>query len=274
MAKTRRLVKEDLKLADVVIELLDARIPLSSKNPDIDDIVGGKPRIVALNKCDLADEAVNMEWGKWYDRNGYTTVSINSLTGKGLSDIKKELLTIMKAKIEAQAVKGRVGGSVRTIVLGIPNVGKSAFINKFAGRAVASTGDRPGVTREKQWVRLKGGIELLDTPGILWPKFNDRRVGLNLSFTGAIKDDILDIVEVASELVNVLRETYTKQLYDRYGVDVEVCGGIELLERIGKKRGCIVAGGKVDLNRISAIVLDEFRAGRIGRISLERPGNN
>lgn len=271
MAKTRKLIAEDLKLVDVVIELLDARIPLSSKNPDIDNMTRGKPRIVAFNKCDLADEAVNKEWERWYNRNGYTCIFINAITGKGLSDIKKELLLIKKAKIESQAAKGRVGGSVRTIVLGIPNVGKSTLINKFAGRAAAPTEDRPGVTRAKQWVRLEGGIELLDTPGILWPKFDDRRVGLNLSFTGAIKDDILDTVEIASELVGVLRETYPEQLRDRYGVDVEAYGGIELLEQIGKKRGCIVAGGKIDLNRTSAIVLDEFRAGRIGRISLERP---
>ena len=280
MAKTRRILAENLKLIDVVIELLDARIPLSSKNPEIDELLKQKPRIIAFNKSDLADEKVSNEWNKWYNQQGYTNVFINSKDGKGINELKAKMRAIMKEKIDKEKQKGRLVRSIRTMVVGIPNVGKSSFINKVAGKASAVTGDKPGVTRGKQWIRLNEEIELMDTPGILWPKFDDMQVGLNLAFTGAIKDDILDITEVASEFLAKISKEYPEKLIERFKIDLEEettdsdsieARGLTLLKAAGKKRGCIVSGGEIDLSRISAIILDEFRAGKIGRISLERP---
>jgi len=272
MAKTRRILTENLKLIDIVIELLDARIPKSSKNPEIDGIIKTKPRVIALNKSDLADEKVLREWSKWYGENGYTCIFIDSIKGKGINELKSRMRNMMKEKIEREKQKGRLFRPIRTMVVGIPNVGKSSFINKIAGRASAVTGDRPGVTRGKQWIRLNEEIELLDTPGILWPKFEDERVGLNLAFTGAIKDDIIDTVEVASALLYQLSLTYPENLKNRFKLEeVENKRGEELLKEAGRKRGCVISGGEIDLTRTSSIVLDEFRGGKIGRISLERP---
>jgi ribosome biogenesis GTPase A len=272
MAKTRRILSENLKLIDVVIELLDARIPRSSKNPDIDEIVKNKPRLVALNKSDLADEVVLREWGKWYNSNGYTYIFIDSIRGKGINNIKAKLRDMMKEKLERERQKGRRFRPIRTMVVGIPNVGKSSFINKIAGRASATTGDKPGVTRGKQWIRLNKEIDLLDTPGILWPKFDDLNVGLNLAFTGAIKDDIVDVVDVSMALMERLAMSYPENLKERYKLDsIDGMTGEMLLNVAGKNRGCIVSGGEVDLRRIAIIVLDEFRGGKIGRISLEHP---
>lgn len=272
MAKTRRMLSENLKLIDVVIELLDARIPKSSKNPEIDDIIKNKPRIVVLNKSDLADEAVSKEWGEWYNSKGYTYIFVDSIRGKGLDSLKNKLRDMMREKLEREKQKGRLFRAIRTMVVGVPNVGKSSFINKIAGRASAVTGDKPGVTRGKQWIRLNREIELLDTPGILWPKFDDPQVGLNLAFTGAIKDDIIDVIEVAAILMEQLASSYPQNLKERYKLEtLEGLTGGELLHAAGQKRGCIVAGGQVDLRRIAMTVLDEFRGGKIGRISLERP---
>jgi len=272
MAKTRRILSENLKLVDIVIELLDARIPLSSKNPEIDEIIKDKPRIVALNKSDLADREISKEWSKWYSSQGYTSIFIDSIRGEGINDLKAKLRLMMKGKIERDRQKGRIFRPIRTMVVGIPNVGKSSFINKVAGRATAATGDRPGVTRSKQWIRINEEIELLDTPGILWPKFDDQQVGLNLAFTGAIKDEILDTTEIAARLLARLSQTYPENLKARFKLEtVEGKDGATLLEETGRKRGCIVSGGEVDYNRIAAIVLDEFRGGKIGRITLERP---
>ena len=272
MAKTRRLLTENLKLIDVVIELLDARIPKSSKNPEIDEIIKLKPRVVVLNKCDLADENISKEWTKWYNDNGYTNIFIDSIKGKGINELKAKLRSMMKEKIERDKLKGRLFTPIRTMVVGIPNVGKSSFINNIAGRASAVTGDKPGVTRGKQWIRLNEEIELLDTPGILWPKFDDQEIGVNLAFTGAIKDDIMDIVEVASTLLERLKITYPKLIAERFKLtQVEDKTGLELLAEAGKKRGCIISGGEIDLTRISAVFLDEFRGGKIGHISLELP---
>jgi len=272
MAKTRRLVAENLKLIDVVIELLDARIPVSSKNPEIDEIVKNKPRIIALNKSDLSDEEVSREWSRWYNTNGYTNIFIDSIKGKGINELKAKLREMMKEKLDREKQKGRIFRPIRTMVVGIPNVGKSSFINKIAGRASAVTGDKPGVTRGKQWIRLNEEIELLDTPGILWPKFENQLVGLNLAFTGAIKDDIMDTVEIAAALLEKLSTAYPAKLKERYKLsDLDGKSGFDLLKISGKNRGCIISGGEIDLSRISSIILDEFRGGKIGRISLERP---
>lgn len=272
MAKTRRLLSENLKLIDVVIELLDARIPKSSKNPEIDEIIKSKQRVVVLNKSDLADENISKEWNKWYNANGYTNIFIDSIKGKGINELKAKLRSLMKDKVERDKQKGRLFRPIRTMVVGIPNVGKSSFINKIAGRASAVTGDKPGVTRGKQWIRLNEEIELLDTPGILWPKFDDQEIGLNLAFTGAIKDDIMDIIEVSSNLLEILKISYPKFVAERYKLSsIEDKSGLDILKEAGKKRGCIISGGEVDLTRISAVILDEFRGGKIGHITLERP---
>lgn len=272
MAKTRRILSENIKMIDVVIELLDARIPLSSRNPEIDTLLGTKPRVVLLNKADLADPVATNEWIKYYRDKGISCLTAESKKGEGLNNVKARLREIMADKIEREKQKGRLLRPIKTMVVGIPNVGKSSFINKIAGKATAITGDKPGVTRNKQWIRINEEIELLDTPGILWPKFEDEKVGLNLAFTGAIKDDILDIAEIAMNLMKSLSEIYPEQLSQRYKLDkVEDMTGLELLEAAGKKRGCIISGGEIDYYRISAIVLDEFRGGKIGRISLERP---
>lgn len=272
MAKTRRLIEENLRLVDAVVELLDARIPVSSKNPAIDEITKNKKKIIALNKSDLADEVISKEWSKWYDKNGYTNIFIDSLRGKGIGRLKSLLRDAMKEQIEKEKQKGRIFRPIRIMIVGIPNVGKSSFINRISRKAGAVTGDKPGVTRGKQWIRIDREIEMLDTPGMLWPKFEDANVGLNLAFTGAIKDEILDAAEIAAKLMDRLKANYPAYIKERYKLkDLGEKTGHELLIDAGTSRGCIAAGGKIDINRISAIVLDEFRGGKIGRISLERP---
>ncbi len=276
MAKTRRLITENLKLVDVIIELLDARIPFSSRNPEINSLINNKPRLVAFNKSDLADEQISRQWIEWYAQQGIKCILINSINGKGLNDIKTRARDLMSEKIERDKAKGKIFTPVRTMVVGIPNVGKSSFINKIVGKASAATGDRPGVTRGKQWIRINSDIELLDTPGILWPKFEDQEVGMNLAFTGAIKDDIMDISEVAMELLFRLSKIYPDELCARFKLNPDILENIEpleLLETVGLKRGCIVSKGQIDYSRISAIVLDEFRGGKIGKITLERPND-
>lgn len=274
MAKTRRILAENLKMVDVVIELLDARIPRSSKNPEIDGIVNNKPRVVLLNKCDLADEKVSNEWKQWFNDNGASVIFVDTLKGKGINELKSKLREIMKDKMEKEREKGRIFRPIRTMVVGVPNVGKSSFINKITGRSIAITGDRPGVTRSKQWIRINQEIELLDTPGILWPKFEDLKVGMNLAFTGAIKDEIMDTVELASVLLEKLASCYPDNLKERFKLSsLEGKTGVELLTEAGKKRGCIISGGEIDYERISSIVLDEFRGGKIGRVTLERPSD-
>ncbi len=276
MAKTRRLIAENLKLVDVIIELLDARIPLSSRNPEINNLINNKPRLVAFNKSDLADEKISREWVQWYAAQGIKCILINSINGKGLNEVKTRARELMSEKIERDRAKGKLFTPVRTMVVGIPNVGKSSFINKIVGKATAATGDRPGVTRGKQWIRINSEMELLDTPGILWPKFEDQEVGMNLAFTGAIKDDIMDISEVAMNLLDRLSKSYPTELCTRFKLEPKILEEIEpleLLETVARKRGCIVSKGQIDYSRISAIVLDEFRGGKIGRITLERPGD-
>lgn len=272
MAKTRRMLSENLKLIDVVVEILDARIPASSKNPEIDTIINNKPRVVVLNKADLADPKVSKEWAEWYKSKGSPVVFADSIKGTGLNQLKDSLKELMKDRFERDKQKGRIFRPIRTMIVGIPNVGKSTFINKISGKAVAVTGDRPGVTRAKQWVRLNPEIEMLDTPGMLWPKFDDEETALNLAFTGAIKDDIMDITEVAAALCEKLAALYPAQLAQRFKLEnIEGLKGYEILEGAGRKRGCIISGGEIDIRRISIIMLDEFRGGKIGKLSLERP---
>jgi len=272
MAKTRRLLSENLKLVDVVIELLDARIPASSRNPEIDRIVGNKPRLVVLNKSDLADGEVSKQWAEWYRRKGIPLIFADSIRGTGLNTLIKQLKYLMRERFEKDRVKGRRFRTVKTMVVGIPNVGKSTFINKIAGRSVAATGDKPGVTRGKQWIRLHPEVDLLDTPGILWPRFDDKNTALNLAFTGAIRDEILDVVQLAAALAEKLAAEYPELFFKRYKLqDADGLNGLELLEAAGKKRGCILSGGMIDMKRIADTILDEFRGGRIGAITLEKP---
>jgi len=272
MAKTRKLLTENLKLVDVVIELLDARIPKSSKNPEIDKIVKDKKRIMVLNKSDLADDEITELWVNWYRDNGINCIPVNSVTGAGLKEIRDMVRELMAEKVERAQSKGLRVRSVRLMVVGIPNVGKSTFINKLAGKSSAKTGNKPGVTRGKQWIRLGKDMDLLDTPGILWPKFEDKTTGMNLAFTGAIKDEIVDIAELAAMLLAVLAESYPGKITERYKLEnIGRFTGHELLETAAIKRGCLVSGGEPDLYRIASIVLDEFRTGKIGKITLERP---
>ncbi|NLB77746.1 MAG: ribosome biogenesis GTPase YlqF [Clostridiaceae bacterium] len=272
MAKTRRVISEHLKLVDVVIELLDARVPQSSRNPEIDSILKDKPRIIALNKSDLADPKQNNKWKDYFSKQGISVIYTNSITGLGLGEIKGKLKQLTRKKLESAQARGRMQRPIKTMVVGIPNVGKSAFINKIAGKASAETGDRPGVTRSQQWVRINPEIMLLDTPGILWPKFEDQLTGLNLAFTGAIKDEIMDTTELAVKLLEKLSVTYPDKIRERYKLE-NLTGkkGVDLLEEAGRRRGCLVSGGEVNFNRISVILLDEFRGGKIGKITLEIP---
>lgn len=271
MVKTKREIKENLKLVDAVIEIRDARIPNSSKNPDIDQLCKGKPRIILLNKCDLANEKITKEWKKSLENSETVVLEVNALKNDGLKNIKPALLKLLKEKHDRLKAKGLVKITTRVMVVGIPNVGKSTFINKMARNNIAKTGDRPGVTKSKQWIKTSIGIELLDTPGVLWPKFEDEQVGLNLAFTGAIKDEIMDIEELAFNLVKKLEVDFKDELMTRYKLEHLSEETIENLDNIARKRGCLISEGNIDYNRIAVILLDEFRGGKIGRISLERP---
>ncbi len=274
MTKTRRMMEENQKLIDIVVELLDARIPLSSRNPAIDEIFPNKPRLVVLNKSDIADERITKEWEKYFLNKGFSVRSISSTQGKPLNDIFTSCKEILKEKIEHDKQRGLVNRPIKMMVVGIPNVGKSSFINKLSGKKSAVTGDRPGVTKGKQWIRLTNSFELLDTPGILWPKFEDVSVGEKLAFTGAIKDEIMDLEEVASRLLEILKIRYSQNLTDRYKMtDFQDMTGYEMLELLGRKRGFVVSGGEIDTLRASKILLDEFRGAKLGRISLEIPSD-
>lgn len=272
MAKTRRLITENLKLVDIVVELKDARIPYSSTNPILKEILGNKPRVIALNKCDMADENMLKEWVAYYKSQGITAVPVDSIKGTGIGTLKNEIKNALRDKIKRDSEKGMKERDARMMVVGIPNVGKSSFINKLSGRAGAKTGDRPGITTAKQWIRISGGYELLDTPGILWPKFEDEFVGRNLAFTGAIRDEVYDIAEAACELCALLAQKAPEALCEKYKLtSVEGLMGHEILFDIGKKRGCLISGGDVDYDRAARILLDEFRACKLGKIVLETP---
>lgn len=274
MAKTRRLMKENLPLVDVVVEITDARVPASSRNPEMKNLVGGKPRVVVLNKCDMADEALTAEWIEYYRTKGVRAVAMDCRSGKGLNKLVPTVKEVMKKELEKRATKGMEGKPIRMMIVGIPNVGKSSFINRVAGGKRAKVEDRPGVTRGKQWVTLEKGIDLLDMPGVLWPKFDDKTVGEHLAFTGAIKDDILDTELLAMRLADLLNREYHSLLCERYRLTDEETADIEpydLLSLIGAKRGMKISGGEVDTERAAAMLLDEFRGGKIGRMTLEMP---
>ncbi|RUR41594.1 ribosome biogenesis GTPase YlqF [Clostridium perfringens] len=271
MVKTKREIQNNLKLVDAVIEIRDARIPKSSKNPDIDTLCAGKPRVILLNKSDLTDPRVTKAWKESLTNDETIVLEVNALKGEGLNSIKPALLKLLKEKHDRLKAKGLAKITTRAMVVGIPNVGKSTFINKMAKNNIAKTGDRPGVTKNKQWIKTKLGIELMDTPGVLWPKFEDEIVGLNLAFTGAIKDEIMDTEELALKLVERLQETNPEELMTRYKLTELHENPLDNLDAIARKRGAIMAGNQIDYNRIAGIILDEFRGGKIGKISLEKP---
>ncbi len=274
MAKTRRQIKESLPLVDAVTELLDARVPLSSRNPELNELIANKPHIVLLNKCDMADEAASRRWKAWFDGRGTPALAVDCRSGRGLNAYGETVRKLLQDKIQSNIEKGMPGRALRMMVVGIPNTGKSSFINRMAGRSRAKVADKPGVTRQNQWFAIGGGIELLDTPGVLWPKFDDPEVGNRLAFIGSVKDEVVDVETLAVRLLAVLGAQYRDRLCDRYKLDeaaVAECGPYELLELIGRKRGMLVRGGEIDTERASAMLLDEYRAGRLGRITLEFP---
>jgi len=274
MTKARRMITENVRLVDIVCEIIDARIPVSSRNPDLDELAGTKPRLVIMNRIDQADPAVTKLWTEHFRNQGLFTLEVECKTGTGVNGFPSAVREILKDKLEAYAAKGQVGRPVRAMVVGIPNVGKSSFINRVARRKVAAASDRPGVTRGKQWIKIGADLELLDTPGILWPKFDSQVVAENLAFTGAIKDDILDIETLAANLMSRLRETYPQSIATRYKISLsEEDSGFDLLEKAARKRGFLISGGDVDLERMAKILLDEFRGGLLGRISLEKPSD-
>ncbi|WP_313132187.1 ribosome biogenesis GTPase YlqF [Anaerocolumna sp.] len=270
MAKARRMMQDDIKLIDVVIELVDARIPLSSKNPDIDELAKNKSRVILLNKYDLAEPKYNEQWKAYFESKGYFVTLVNSKTGVGVKKVNEIVQEACKEKIERDRKRGIINRPVRAMVVGIPNVGKSTFINSFAGKASAKTGNKPGVTKGKQWIRLSKNIELLDTPGILWPKFEDQAVGLRLAFIGSIREEILNILELSLELIKFLRENYIGCLAARYNIE-EVDDPVQILSSIAERRACRIRGGFLDLNKAAGIVIDEFQDGKLGNITLEFP---
>ena len=277
MTKAKRAMKEDIKLIDLIIELVDARVPLASRNPDIDELGKGKARLILLNKSDLASEKQNEAWTAWFKKKGFFVVKVNARSGAGLKQITGVVQEACKEKIERDRRRGILNRPVRAMVVGIPNVGKSTFINSFAGKACTKTGNKPGVTKGNQWIRLNKTLELLDTPGILWPRFEDQRVGLSLAFIGSINDEILNKDELAMELIRFLETYYPQILPQRYlpDEDKEVSSGsrteLEWLSQIAKVRGCLLKGGEPDYGKAAAIVIDDFRSGRLGRITLEFP---
>ena len=271
MTKAKRAMQEDIKLIDVIIELVDSRVPFSSKNPDIDTLANGKSRILLMNKYDLADKAVSDKWTKYYEEKGYFVATVNSKNGRGVKAVNDVIQKACKEKIERDRKRGILNRPIRAMIVGIPNVGKSTFINSFAGKACAKTGNKPGVTKGKQWIRLNKNVELLDTPVILWPKFEDQQVGLNLAFIGSIKDELYNIYELSLLLLDYLIKNYPDAVADFYEIENSDSNN-ELLERIAIKRGCIKSGAEYDLDKAAKCLVDDFRNGRIGKISLEIPG--
>lgn len=283
MAKTKKQIIQDLKLVDIVIELLDARIPISSQNPNIAEITKNKKKIIVLNKCDLADENQNKKWIEYFENKNIPVVLVDSNSGKGIETFIKKVEKIMQVELEMHSEKGRVGRKIRAMILGIPNVGKSSFINRISKKTSAGVGNRPGVTRQKQWIRINEKIELLDTPGVLWPKFESEEVALNLCFTGTIKEEILDRIEIAYQLTKFLLENYKDKLCERYKLKEEDINDVLKKERpeneniyeifllVGKNRGCIMSGGRIDEEKTARILIDEFKNGKLGKITIETP---
>ena len=272
MAKTRRLIKEQLKLVDAVTMILDARIPISSLNPEIDEITEGKPKIVLLNKADLADENATAKWIKYYNSQGSSALAVDCRTGRGLNAFRPLVREVLKDKIKQNEDKGMKGKTLRIMVIGIPNTGKSSFVNKMGAGGKAKVEDRAGVTRNNQWFVIGGGIELLDTPGVLWPKFDDPEVGDRLAFTGGVKDQILDMEILVCRFLDMMKKNYPERLAERYKIaDFEDAQSYEILEMIGRKRGMLISGGEVNTERAAIAILDEYRAGKLGRITFELP---
>lgn len=280
MLKTKKQIIEDIKLIDIVIELLDARIPISSRNPDMQKIIQNKKRIVVLNKSDLAEDFETKKWVEYYRKNNIPAIIADANLGKGIKEILKKVENIMEEDMEKAAAKGRVKRNIRIMILGIPNVGKSSLINRLCNKKTTVVGNRPGVTKQKQWVRIANNIELLDTPGVLWPKFEDETVALNLSYTGSIKDEVLQTIEIAFSLLTFLYKNYKKNLMERYKISEAKITNINsedeneeiysLLKLIGRKRGAVVSGGEVDDEKVSNIILTDFRTGKLGKITLEK----
>ncbi|MFY9198517.1 MAG: ribosome biogenesis GTPase YlqF [Acutalibacteraceae bacterium] len=273
MAKTRRQIKECLPLVDAVTEIVDARIPQSSRNPELDELASNKPRIILLNKSDIADDRATKQWIDYYESQGVFAIAVDCRTGKGLASYESLVRKVLKDKIESNNAKGMSGRPLRIMVVGIPNTGKSSFINRMSGKNRLKVADRPGVTRQNQWVVAGNGIELLDTPGVLWPKFEDKEVGDKIAFIGSVKDEIMDVETIAVRLIDVLKTDYADRLCDRYklqpySVKLE---SYEILDEIGRKRGMLVRGGEIDTERAANMLLDEYRGGKLGRITLERP---
>lgn len=270
MTKAKRMMQENIKLIDLVIELVDARIPLSSRNPDIDELGKNKARLVLLNKADLAEDKWNDAWAEYFKKKGFSVVKVNSRKGGGIKSIQGVIREACAEKIERDRKRGILNRPVRAMVVGIPNVGKSTFINALAGKACAKTGNKPGVTKGKQWIRLNKQVELLDTPGILWPKFEDQEVGLKLAFIGSIKDEVLQTEELAAELIHFLRTAYPEVLADKYDIEMYEDDYV-VLNRIAKSRNCIVRGNELDTEKAALLLLDDFRNGKLGRLTLEYP---
>lgn len=273
MAKTRRLIAANLKLVDAVVEIVDARTPLSSRNPEMDSMTKGKPRMILLNKCDLADDKATQKWINYFRSTGAEAMAVDCKSGKGVKNLLSNVKnTVLKELMEKRQRSGMTGASVRLMIVGIPNVGKSSLINRLAGGKRAKVEDRPGVTRTKQWVKLDNSAELLDMPGVLWPKFEDQSAAVRLAFTGAISDDILDIETLAMKLLSFLSENYPDSLVQRYKIELsDEDTGLDLLEKVGRKRGMMISGGEINTERAAITVLDEFRSGKLGRITLELP---
>ena len=270
MTKTRRMIAEQLKNVDAVCEILDARIPVSSRNPDVDQLTAGKPRLVVLNRVDQADPEATRRWSAYFRARGYAVLESNAKGGAGTAKFAAAVRELLADKLRAYAEKGQAGRIIRVMILGIPNVGKSTFINTYAGRACAKTGNKPGVTKGKQWIRLNKSVELLDTPGILWPKFEDQRVGLSLALIGSIKDEIINTEELSLELIKILLKKYPGVLAQRYHVE-EVEDALKVLTFIGENRNCRSRGNELDYGKAAKLLMDEFRGGKLGRITLEEP---
>ena len=271
MTKTRRQIEADLKQVDAVCEIVDARIPIASRNPDIDSICGNKPRIVILNRMDLADPAATKRWVSWFKEKGVAAVPTDCKTKRGINDFLPAVRSLLKEKIERDAARG-MKRAIRVMVVGIPNVGKSTLINQISGRKGAKAENRPGVTRGKQWVTVEGGLLLLDTPGILWPKFDDPNVGMALAFTGAVKEDVIDLEELACRLMELLHKRYPQALRDRYGIELpDGTPGYEMLEAAGRKRGFLLSRGEINTERMAKVLVDEYRCGKLGRFTFEVP---
>jgi len=272
MTKARRMIEDQVRLVDAVCEIVDARIPESSRNPDVSDLVGDKPRLLILNRIDQADPAFTKDWASYYKGLGYAVLETDSQSGKGVNGFQLVLKTLLRDRLEQYRAKGQVGKPLRAMIVGIPNVGKSSFINRVAKRRAANASDRPGVTRGKQWISVGEGLELLDTPGILWPRFDSQRVGENLAFTGAVRDEIMDRETLAANLFLRLRAEYPGRILERYKFEPDPeANGYALLETAARKRGFLISGGEVDFERMAVVLLDEFRGGKLGRITLERP---